>query len=422
MVRGLGPDERYGPATEDNIASEDLIEPQIHGFEPVFPVDTEPMGLYIHVPFCTGRCNYCGFVSYPYDSGTASAYADAVVREIHLRAEIGRDRAVYNRLTADTIYFGGGTPSLLSPSQIERMVNACRSAYRVTDSPEITLEVNPGTIDRHDLIEMRQLGVDRISLGIQSVHDNELAAMGRRHTADEAFRTYEAVRTAGLDNVSVDLVAGYPGQTLESFMESLRTVLNLSPEHISVYLLEVKEGTQLEQAIRGQLLPAPDDDLQADMYEALCETLTSSGYEHYEISNFGKPHRQARHNLKYWQDSIYLGFGAGAHGMTGRARYANHSDFESYVTCLLERALPHDTLHNLSPFDRFRDALIMRLRLSRGANLKTMGDRYHIDAVRFAEHTLTRLLDSDLLAYKGRALKLTRRGMLLSNIIFSRWV
>jgi oxygen-independent coproporphyrinogen-3 oxidase len=422
VVCGHEPDERYEPETEDNIASEDLNEPKIHGFEPVFPVDTEPMGLYIHVPFCTGRCNYCSFVSFPYDSGTASAYADAVVREIHLRAEMGRDRAVYNRLTADTIYFGGGTPSLLSASQIERIVHACRSAYRGTDIPEITLEVNPGGIDRHDFTEMRQLGVNRISLGIQSAHDDELTAMGRRHTTDEAFRTYDAARQAGLDNVSVDLVAGYPGQTLGSFMESLRTVVNLSPEHISVYLLEVKEGTQLEQAIRGGLVPAPDDDLQADMYEALCETLTSSGYEHYEISNFAKPHRQARHNLKYWHDSIYLGFGAGAHGMTGRARYANTESLSVYMRLCRDQTLPEQTLYNLSPMDRLKDALIMGLRLRQGLDIKVMSERYGADVERMVRKTIGDCEEQGLIYVSDRALSLTKQGLLLSNTVFSRWV
>jgi len=340
-----------------------------------------------------------------------------------LRADIDCDRHPPLNLTADTIYFGGGTPSLLKPDRIADLLGACRSSYRIAESSEITLEVNPGTIDRDGLKSLRDIGVNRISLGIQTTRDDELRSMGRRHSAKDSFESFNMIRRAGFDNVSVDLVAGYPGQTLTSFMESLDTVISLAPEHVSVYLLEVKEGTQLEQAIRSGLVPAPDDDLQADMYEALRETITNAGYEQYEISNFAKPGYQARHNLKYWQDCVFLGFGAAAHGMTGRIRYENHRSLHAYLAAISDNRLPELIVSHLSPIDRLKDALIMGLRLRMGLDVKRLEERYGPEVefiVLEAVEDFTQ--DHGLVTIKDGHVTLTERGLLLSNVVLSRWV
>jgi oxygen-independent coproporphyrinogen-3 oxidase len=358
-------------------------------------------------------------------------YIEALLREIAFLAgsdcypELCRDELkLYgaHELSFDTLYFGGGTPSLLRPESISKLVSACTSFFRVVESPEITLEVNPATSTRPALRELRLAGVNRISLGIQSLNDDELLCMGRPHTASEAVSAFNDLRAAGFHNISVDLIAGFPGQSVESVASSLHRVLDLEPEHLSIYLVDIKSGTQLDALIREGALPAPDDDLAADLYDFIGEAATKAGYEHYEISNFARDGRFSRHNLKYWQDKIYLGLGAGAHGMTGRHRYANSEVLGDYQDTVREGRLPLASLSQLTPEVRFKDALIMGLRLVNGLDLSLLGERYGVDAVGFVRDTIGDLDQSGLFRFEGNTLLLTHRGRLLSNIIFSRWV
>jgi oxygen-independent coproporphyrinogen-3 oxidase len=286
----------------------------------------------------------------------------------------------------------------------------------------VTLEINPGTLNPSTLEYLRDKGVNRASLGIQSLNDAELRLMKRRHTAEEALQAFQELRSAGFDNVSVDLIVGLPGQTRGSFRTSLERTLEIEPDHLSAYLLELKSGTELEAMIRSGAISDPDEDLLADMYDDLCGMAVAAGFEHYEISNFAQPGQASRHNLKYWQDQIFLGFGPGAHGMTGAHRYANEQDLSSYEEALSAGRLPVDTVDNLAPSTRFRDALIMGLRLVRGVDLTHMRNRYGVDAQEFVEATIGDLEPAGLFALRGDRVALTHRGRLLSNIVFSRWV
>ncbi len=387
-----------------------------------FPPDDSPAGLYIHVPFCRNRCCYCGFVTNPYHADCEKPYVDALVGEMKLRAGGGGPNLLPQDLLFDTLYFGGGTPSLLRPESVSELVHACTSLFRVVESPEITLEVNPGTATRPALREIRLAGVNRISLGIQSLNDDELLCMGRPHTALDAVAAFNDLRAAGFDNISVDLIAGFPGQSVDSVSGSLRRVFDLEPEHLSIYLVDIKSGSRLEVMIREGELPAPDDDLAADLYDFICEAATKAGYEHYEISNFARDGCLSRHNLKYWQDKIYLGVGTSAHGMTGRHRYANSESLEEYEDAVRKGRLPLASLTELTPEGRFKDALIMGLRLVKGIDLDLLGERYGIDAVTFVRDTVGDLDRSGLFRFEGNTLLLTHRGRLLSNIVFSRWV
>jgi oxygen-independent coproporphyrinogen-3 oxidase len=382
-------------------------------FSPIFPASEKTAGVYVHIPFCLSRCHYCAFVTNRYDEGLETPYVKSVEREAEIRSA---------DIPVDTIYLGGGTPSLLRPTSIQKILETCRQRFLVTASPEITVEINPGAISRYYLAELRSLGVNRASLGVQSFEDHELACLGRSHKASDAGAAFKDLRNSGFDNISVDLIAGYPGQSLESMRKTLRQTISLGPDHVSVYLLELKPGTRLHTRITSGATEKPDDDLAADLYEETCSLLSASGYEHYEISNFAREGRLSRHNLKYWEDSPYIGLGAGAHGMTGRVRYANLEDLRQYQNEVNQEKLPVATLTELTPETRFKEALIMGLRLVRGVDLEHMSRRYLVDVKAFVADTVGDLSHAGLVALDGEILSLTPRGRLLSNVVFSRWV
>jgi putative oxygen-independent coproporphyrinogen III oxidase len=391
-------------------------------FHPAYPEDREPIGIYIHIPFCIGRCYYCAFPTNSPDPKLEADYIEAVIREIDLRQETTRFRyQVPNRLV-DTIYLGGGTPSLLRPELLAQLLDSCRSAFHLVRQPEITFEINPATSSVPDLENLRASGINRASLGIQSLNDKELEKMGRSHTSTDAMVAFEDLRKAGFTNVSVDLIAGYPGQNRDSVEETLTKALSLHPEHVSVYLLELKAGTRLESLVKAGELPPPDNDLAADLYQDFCSITTAAGYRHYEISNFSLGGLASRHNLKYWEDCIYIGLGAGAHGMTGRHRYANLESLPDYIKAVESGRLPISNHDDLTAETRFKDAMIMGLRLVEGVDLVKLGERYLVDAGAFLEDTIGDLADAGLYQYRGDRIVLTAKGRLLSNVIFSRWV
>lgn len=387
-----------------------------------FPSDDSPAGIYIHVPFCKSRCRYCGFVSTIHNPALEDAYVSALIREISLWTIDAAGEHMVGNGDVDTIYFGGGTPSVLSRRSVSRLLESCLSSFSVASAPEITLEVNPASRSTMDLRALLRAGVNRVSLGIQSLDNEVLRLMGRRHTAEDALKTFRELRTSGFDNISVDIMAGFPGQSRESVTTTTKELLSLSPEHLSLYLLEVKEGTALEASIKNGEIEAPDDDLQADMYEDVRGLTELAGYEHYEIANYSRCGRFSRHNMKYWTDKVYLGLGPGSHGMTGRRRYAHVADIKDYCAATARGELPFDSVDELTPAGRLKDALIMGLRLVRGVDLRELSLRYSVDAARFVTETIGDLGLAGLYYRHGDTLALTEKGRLLSNIVFSRWV
>src|SRR5258706_2076485 len=306
-----------------------------------------PYSLYFHIPFCTHRCAYCDFNTYAGQEEMIPVYVDALCKEIEfvgLRTE--RSDSVVEA-QVHTIFFGGGTPSLLTPPQFDSIFKSIRAAFTLTDDAEITIEANPGTVSYENLLELRKIGINRISFGVQSANMEELRMLERTHDFFTVIEAVTSARKAGFDNLNLDLIYSLPEQTLQTWQTTVQRILNLHPEHISAYALTLEQGTPFGRWAAKGLLPLPNPDLAADMYEWASETLESAGYVQYEISNWAKPNHECRHNLQYWRGLPYLAFGAGAHGYANGYRYSNVLRIKTYI----ERLVQHSReAFNIQPF------------------------------------------------------------------------
>jgi len=373
-------------------------------------------GIYIHIPFCRTRCSYCDFATGIYESSLADRYVEAVIAEIK-SAQEGDASFVF-----DTVYFGGGTPSMLSPEQLESILEGVRR-FPIGQSPEITMEMNPGTVSLDTLRSFRALGVNRASFGAQTFDDHELARLGRSHSVADTLRTFDDLRTAGFSNISFDLIAGLPGQSLSQWERNVAQALSLMPEHLSFYILEVHEGTPLADHIRKGIQPRPDDDLAGVMYEQILARASEHGYEHYEISNLARPGYQSRHNTKYWTGAPYIGFGCSAHSYDGKnRRWSNERDVRNYVTLIQQGASPVVDDQTLSDSVVRAEAVFLGLRVMSGINLADYREVFGVDLFAQYNEDLTRFTEAGLLELKGESLKLTRAGALLSNEVFAAFV
>ncbi|HEV2861139.1 MAG TPA: radical SAM family heme chaperone HemW [Pyrinomonadaceae bacterium] len=377
-----------------------------------------PAGIYIHIPFCRARCSYCDFATGAYDAALADRYVLAVEREVEAFAPAGDGADV------DTVYFGGGTPSLLTPAQLSRLLGAVRRRFRVSDDAEVTMEMNPGTVSPEVLDGFRAAGVNRASFGAQTFDDAELRRLGRTHTADDVRRTLSLLRGAGFDNVSFDLIAGLPAQTLAAWERNLAEALALGPEHLSLYLLEVHEATPLAAQIREGRYQPPDADLAAEMYELMVERTRAEGFEQYEISNFCRAGRESRHNTKYWTGEPFYGFGCSAHSFDGRAsRWSNERDVRAYVNLVESEGAAVVERVELDEREAGAEALFLGLRLlRRGVDLSEHRARFRRDVREEYAEDLRRFGEAGLLEMEGDVLRLTARGALLSNEVFAAFV
>lgn len=375
-------------------------------------------GVYIHIPFCRTRCSYCDFATGAYEGTLADRYVNALCAEIQTFGGYNS-----SSIEADTIYFGGGTPSLLSPVQVERILEAVYARFNISVNAEVTMEMNPGTVTLETLREFRRLGVNRASYGAQTFDDEELRRIGRSHTADDVRTTIRLLREAGFDNTSFDLIAGLPAQTLESWSRNLDEALALHPEHISFYLLEVHQGTPLAaQIARGQQ-PAPDDDLAAEMYRLMLDRSSEEGYEHYEISNLCQPGYESRHNSKYWTGDAVFGFGCSAHSYDGmRTRWSNERDAVRYTELIESGSVSVVETTELDEHDVRAESVFLGLRLMRGIDLREYRKRFGADLREQHAVDIERLQDAGLIVFDDEIMKLTRNGSLLSNEVFSIFV
>ncbi len=378
----------------------------------------QPAGLYIHIPFCRARCSYCDFATGAYESALAERYVRAVADEVtafRSTEDITAD--------VDTIYFGGGTPSLLTPAQVAHILHAVRERFRVAGDAEVTMEMNPGTVTIDALREFRALGVNRASFGAQTFDDLELKRLGRTHTAADVGRTFSLLREAGFTNISFDLIAGLPSQTLSGWSRNLAQALALRPEHLSLYILEVHEGTPLADQIKRGAESRPDDDLAAEMYRVMLERSRAEGYEHYEISNLCLPGYESRHNTKYWTNDAVYGFGCSAHSYDGgRTRWSNERDAARYTTLVEAGHTPVVETIELDERAARAESIFLGLRLMRGVNLEEYRTRFGADLRAEYKDDLTRLSEAGLIELDKDLMKLTTSGALLSNEVFSLFV
>jgi oxygen-independent coproporphyrinogen III oxidase len=374
-------------------------------------------GIYIHIPFCRSRCSYCDFATGTYEGALAERYVAAAAREI---ASFNPDEQPEE---IETIYFGGGTPSLLSAAQVEHLLRAVRERFRVTTDAEVTMEMNPGTLTRATLRDYASLGVNRASFGAQTFDDRELRRLGRVHTAADVRQTIADLRAAGFVNVSFDLIAGLPAQTLNAWSRNLDEALALRPEHLSLYLLEVHEGTPLAEQIRRGQQPSPDEDVAASMFQLMLDRTAAAGYEHYEISNFCVPGFASRHNTKYWRGEAVYGFGCSAHSFDGRRRrWANERDAARYTARIEEGRAPLVDSVELDEREAQAEAVFLGLRLMRGLSLAEHREKFGRDLRAEYAADLERLSEAGLISIEDDWLSLTRHGALLSNEVFSVFV
>ena len=378
------------------------------------------LGLYLHIPFCSAICNYCNFNRGLFDGRQKTRYVDALIVEIARAGQAGQ--AGQAGRPADTIYFGGGTPSLLDPPDVARIIAACHDAFDIAPGAEVTLEANPESVDVAKLIALREAGVNRLSFGVQSFRDTELRRLSRLHDASRARAALVEARRAGFDNVSLDLMMWLPEQRIDQWLSNVDAAIECDPDHMSLYLLEVYPNAPLKDDMaRARWSQAPDDDA-ATMYVAAMERLEAAGYEQYEISNVAKPGRASRHNLKYWTDGEWLGFGCGAHGTAGGVRTKNVAAVDDYIGRIGSGQSVISEARRLDTAERLGDALFMGLRLTRGIDLDAVRQRYGVDVWERYRDDLTRFVDAGLLRHDSRRLSLTRAGMLLANDVMSVFV
>jgi oxygen-independent coproporphyrinogen-3 oxidase len=378
-----------------------------------------PLGLYLHVPFCAAICNYCNFNRGLFDPALKTRYVEALIGEI---AASGSARSTPEREPADSIFFGGGTPSLLEPDDVRRILEVCRRTFDVAAGCEVTLEANPETTTEDRVAAYRDAGVNRISFGVQSFRDEELRRLSRLHSAGRARAAFAEARRAGVENISLDLMMWLPEQRLDEWLCSIDSAVALGPDHLSLYLLELYPGAPLKDEIRRQRWSqAPDEDAEA-MYLAALDRLEAAGYRQYEISNVARIGRESRHNLKYWSDGEWLGFGCGAHSTRGGVRWKNVSAADAYI----ERVASGETLavdvHRLNPDERLGDALFTGLRRTGGVDIDEVGRRYGVDVWARYGADLEPFVHGGCLTQNGGRLALTRRGMLLANEVMAVFV
>jgi oxygen-independent coproporphyrinogen-3 oxidase len=382
------------------------------------------LGIYIQVPFCQTKCTYCNFHTGVAARSLYAPYARAIEREISEHAALyraaGLEHAVLTAQSAaiDTIYLGGGTPSLLDPADLARIIGAVHAQFPCA-LREVTLEADPETIRPDNAAAWLAAGIHRISLGVQSFQDAELAAAGRMHRCEDIGRAICVLRSAGFSNLSVDLIAGLPHQTPRSWTSSVEQLLSLRPEHTSIYLLEVDEGSRLGSEVlaggsRYSAAAIPDDDVMAACYEQACAELATAGYEHYEISNWALSGLASRHNLKYWRRQPYLGFGAGAHSFDGRWRWANAHDAAKYVAAIAAGRLPIEQCAELSRADALEEEMFLGLRQLAGIDLARIEQQYGVD---FGPRIAT-LCAQGLVECTGTRVRLAPARLTVSNEVF----
>ncbi|MEP7272051.1 MAG: radical SAM family heme chaperone HemW [Acidobacteriota bacterium] len=384
---------------------------------------TERAGVYLHIPFCAARCHYCNFATGAYEAEIAERYVQAIRSEIRLAGTSPRQASRYSQMSdVDTVYFGGGTPTTLSVEQIASILETCHTTFNVSETAEITVEANPGSISREYLLALRRAGVNRLSFGVQSFDDRELSMIGRIHDSGEARLAIRLAREAGFDNISLDLIAGLPGQIMDTWQSNLECAFELTPDHLSVYLLELyKDAPLIHRIERGEVRPI-DEDVAIASYFALVDEAERRGYAHYELSNWARPGRESRHNMKYWNGASYWAFGVSAAGYDVSSRWSNTRNINDYLKRLESGDSAVAETIELSDEDRQSEALFLQLRLKEGVDLAHHEARFGVDVLSRYRVDLERLSEAGLIELSEGTLRISRAGTVLANEVFAVFV
>lgn len=378
---------------------------------------SKELELYIHIPFCVKKCSYCDFLSFPAGQELQEAYVRQLIREIEAQAPLGRDHLV------TSVFLGGGTPSLLDPSLILNIMSAVRHSFCVSEDAEITIECNPGSTLRHKFAVYKKAGINRLSIGLQSAENTELRMLGRIHSYEEFLKCYQGARMEGFDNINVDLINCIPMQTMKTWRKTLRQVTMLRPEHLSVYNLIVEEGTPYYEMQQKGLLMLPDEDEQEEIDTFTREFLSKNGYERYEISNYAREGKLCRHNVGYWTEVPYLGFGIGAASYYDGTRWSNTRDINSYLGA--ELAAPEGLSgiraesRRLTEADKMEEFMFLGLRMVNGVSETEFLQRFGRTMDNVYGRVLDKYVENGLIIREGYRYRLSERGMDISNTVLS---
>lgn len=371
--------------------------------------------IYIHIPFCSHICYYCDFNKVYLEGQPVDAYVNSLIKEMHFYQEELRQEPI------KSIYFGGGTPSTLTCQQIERLFRALNSLVTYGSNVEVTFEMNPNDVTFEKLTTLHACGVNRLSLGVQSFDDALLKKIGREHNKDQALRAIQEAKVAGFRNISLDLMFALPTQTIEIFEQSLNQALALNLPHYSIYSLILEHKTIFYNLMRQGKLPLPSQDVEADMFELAIGRLKTAGYDHYEISNYAKLGFESCHNLKYWANAHYFGFGAGAHGYLDGVRYQNHGPIQHYLAAV-EKGSAVLKKEKLSLNQRIEEEMFLGLRRRIGVNLTEFKEKFNVDLMKVYGRSIAELEQTGLIEIKEQRIKLTHHGLFLGNTVFQAFL
>lgn len=373
-------------------------------------------GLYIHVPFCSSKCNYCDFNSYAGRLDVAESYFDALKKEIELYYNTMR----YNLI--DTIFIGGGTPSCINQNYISKVLNLCKIKFNISEACEISIESNPGTLDIEKLTTYRRNGINRISIGLQAYQGKLLKYLGRRHSKEDFIASVELAKKAGFININADVIFGIPGQTIGDWAETLKALVDLGITHISAYSLKIEEGTRFGDMLENGELTQVEDELDRNMYHYAIDYLKENGFMQYELSNFAKEGYQCKHNLIYWKCFDYLGLGAGAHSLLEGERFSNKYTIEKYINALEKGLKPVEERYQMEFSDKVAEYMFLGLRLNQGINSTEFRKMFGQDMFSMYEESFKELQQKNLIEICGERVSLTRLGLDLANQVFIKFV
>ncbi|MDD6857785.1 MAG: radical SAM family heme chaperone HemW [Lachnospiraceae bacterium] len=379
---------------------------------------TDKIELYIHIPFCVSKCRYCDFLSFSSDEDTVRKYTDALIREISSKKN--------KENITDTIFIGGGTPSLLDVKYIKEIFDSLYDDFNISDDAEITIEANPGTITKEKAKAYAELGINRVSMGLQSADNEALKKLGRIHDFNHFLESYDILRNEGMSNINVDIMSGLPGQSVAKYEETLCKVCDVNPEHISAYSLIVEEGTPFYQmynpvdGLRRDELP--DEDSEREQYYMTRDILKDAGYFRYEISNYSKPGYECRHNTGYWRGVPYIGMGLGASSLWNGTRYNNTGDMSEYIRCSMKPDSIAENVQKLTDADRMEEFMFLGLRMTEGIQISEFYEKFGVTVNEVYGEVIKKYSDMKMLEINGENMKLTDKGVDVSNIIFADFI